>query len=165
MLMQIQPLDPALTVEELVELGRTPYVGAWGHLRLEDRRAVEDALTICRLDELRHRPLGRISGGERQRARLAMVLAQQTPVLLLDEPTNHLDVGHRYLLYGILKRIREERGAVVVVVAHSLADAARFGDSVVFVDRGQTLVFGEGELDDLKRTIERSAGVPEEWVY
>jgi iron complex transport system ATP-binding protein len=165
MLIQIQPLDPALTVEELVELGRTPYLGAWGHLRQVDRQVVDDALSICRLAELRNRQLGHISGGERQRARLAMVLAQQTPIVLLDEPTNHLDVSHRFMLFEILSQIREERGATVVVVAHSLADATRFGDEILYVSQGRARSFETGDFEQLKAVIEESADVPADWVY
>jgi iron complex transport system ATP-binding protein len=165
MLMQIQPLDPALTVEELVELGRTPYVGAWGHLRREDVEAADEAISLCRLEELRRRPLGRVSGGERQRARLAMVLAQQSKLVLLDEPTNHLDVSHRYMLYRILERIRGERGVTVVVVAHSLEDAARFGESILYLDDRRLRSFGADEIDELRQAIEDAAGVPGEWVY
>jgi len=165
MLMQIQPLDPALTVEELVELGRTPYVGAWGSMRREDRRAVDEAIAICRLEELRRRPLGQISGGERQRARLAMVLAQRAGVALLDEPTNHLDVGHRYMLHGILARIRAEQGVAVLIVVHSLEDAVRFGESILYLENRRIRSFTALEVDDLRRAIETAAGVPEEWVY
>jgi iron complex transport system ATP-binding protein len=165
MLMQIQTLDPALTVRELVELGRTPHVGMFGNMRAADRAAVDEAIAICRLEALAGRPLGKISGGERQRSRLAMVLAQQTPVVLLDEPTSHLDVGHRYMLHGILARIRKERGAVALIVAHSLEDAVRFGDSIVYVDGGLTRAFCAHEIHALRGAIEESSSVPPEWVY
>jgi iron complex transport system ATP-binding protein len=165
LLMQIQPLDPTATVEELVRLGRTPYLGLWGHLGPADREAVEEAIRFCALEQLRGRRIGEISGGERQRARLAMVLAQRTPILLLDEPTNHLDVRHRHLLGELLERVRERFGTAIVMVAHSLEDARRFGERIVLVDRGHTQEFALSQLGELKAVIQESAGVPEEWVY
>ena len=165
MLMQIQPLDPSYTVEELVRLGRTPYLGRWGHLRKKDRESVEGVIELCGLEDLKTRTLGKMSGGERQRARLAMVLAQETPVVLLDEPTSHLDMDHRYMLFEILSRIRMERGCAVIMVSHSLADAERFGDSTIYIKDREAHIFGPGEKDALKTAIVESAHVPDDWIY
>ncbi len=165
MLMQIQPIDISYTVEELVRLGRTPYLGRWGHLRKKDREVVDGVIDLCGLEDLRTRVLGKMSGGERQRARLAMVLAQETPVLLLDEPTSHLDMDHRYMLFEVLSRIRTERGCAVVMVSHSLADAEKFGDSIIYVNNSETQIFGPGEKDGLKKAITESAHVPDDWIY
>jgi len=165
MLMQIQRLDPSYTVEELVRLGRTPYLGRWGHLSKKDRESVDDAINLCGLENLKTRVLGKMSGGERQRARLAMVLAQETPVVLLDEPTSHLDMEHRYTLSQILSRIRQERGCTVIMVSHSLADAQRFGDSIIYINNGEALVFGSEEKEDLRAAITESAQVPDDWIY
>ncbi len=165
MLMQIQPLDPSYTVEELVRLGRTPYLGRWGHLDRKDREVVDSVIDLCGLEDLRTRTLGKMSGGERQRARLAMVLAQETPVVLLDEPTSHLDMDHRYMLFQILSRIRAERGCAVIMVSHSLADAQRFGDSIIYIRSGEAQVFGPGEKDGLRAAITESAQVPDDWIY
>ena len=165
MLMQIQPLDPSYTVEELVRLGRTPYLGRWGHLGKKDRESVESVIELCGLEDLKTRTLGKMSGGERQRARLAMVLAQETPVVLLDEPTSHLDMDHRYMLFEILSRIRLERGCAVIMVSHSLADAERFGDSTIYIKDREAHIFGPGEKDALKTAIVESAHVPDDWIY
>lgn len=165
MLMQIQPLDPSYTVEELVRLGRTPYLGRWGHLSAKDRDAVDGVIYLCGLEDLRTRALGKMSGGERQRARLAMVLAQETPVVLLDEPTSHLDMDHRYMLFEILSRIRMERGCAVIMVSHSLADAQRFGDSIIYIKNSEAQIFGPGEEDGLKTAIIESTHVPDDWIY
>lgn len=165
MLTQMQSLDTETSVYDLVCLGRTPYLGRFGHLGKADDAAVAEAISICDLEQLAHRPLGRISGGERQRARLAMVLAQQTQIVLLDEPTNHLDVAHRYALYEVVRRIRNERGVVVVMVCHSLEDAKRFAEQTLLIHHGNTHMFSSEEFDSLKDRIQNSTGVPSEWVY
>ncbi len=165
MLMQIQPLDPGLTVEELARLGRTPYLGRWGNLSRADFEAVDRALETCRLTEMRDRVLGKMSGGERQRARLAMVLAQETPIVLLDEPTSHLDIEHRYMLHGIVERARRERGVVAIMVSHALEDARRFGDASILVQGGKARLFSRGEHDALVDAIRHHSDVPVDWVY
>lgn len=165
LLTQLQPVDPGLTVEDLVRLGRTPWLDRFGRLSREDLDAVERALRACRLGELRKRPIGRISGGERQRARLATVLAQETPLVLLDEPLSHLDLSYRLGLFELLGRLREERGVAVVMVAHSLEDARRFGDSFLLLDRGRARRFDRAGFGDLVEAIRESSGVPAEWVY
>ncbi len=75
------------TVREIVALGRTSRLGPLGTLGAEDARAVTRALDDIGASDLADRRIDRVSGGERQRAVLAMALAQEAGVLLLDEPT------------------------------------------------------------------------------
>lgn len=165
MLMQLQTLDPGITTEELVRLGRTPYLGNLGRMTRHDLDEVDNAIELCKLSELRARPLGRMSGGERQRARLAMVLAQRTPAMLLDEPTNHLDVANRYLFYKIVTEIRKERGCAIVMVSHSLEDARRFAGRIMLIDNQRSRLFSPDEFTSLQTAIHKSANVPKDWVY
>ena len=165
MLTQMESLDPSTTVRELVNLGRTPWLGRFGHFSREDRQMVDRALDTCHLSALSDRPLGRVSGGERQRARLAMVLAQNTGIVLLDESTNHLDAAHRYMLHGILRRIRDEQGCIVLMACHSLLDAERFATGILLLREGGVERFDVGEADRLRARIVEDTGVPPEWVY
>lgn len=128
--------DELLRVGELVELGRTPHLGLWGALRDSDQRIVEDALVSCQLLELRNRPLTEVSGGEQQRARFAMAVAQQAPLLLLDEPANHLDLRRRYELFELIKRLQRDLGVAVIAVLHDLAEAYRQAERVVVLAHG-----------------------------
>jgi ABC-type cobalamin/Fe3+-siderophores transport system ATPase subunit len=130
-LLQEDAGDGGLTVRELVELGRTPYLGLWGRPGAADREAVDRALEACRLGDLAHRRLDRISGGERQRTRIAMTVAQHTALLLLDEPANHLDLKRRFELFELLSTLRQERGLAAVIVLHDLAEAYREADRVL----------------------------------
>ena len=165
LLLQVQSPDPTLTVRELVELGRTPYLNAWGILQPKDRLAVEKALSTCGLEALAERRLGTLSGGERQRARLAMVLAQETPFLLLDEPTNHLDVGHRYELHQLLRKLQAETRLGLLVVLHGVEDAFRFGDAVGVVLDGQLRFFEQTDRAQVQTLLSERYRVPTEWVY
>ncbi len=165
LLLQIQDPDPNLTVHELVELGRTPYLNDWGSLHSTDHQAVRNALHSCGMDELSARRVGTLSGGERQRARLAMVLAQETPFLLLDEPTNHLDVAHRYDLYQLLKRLQKQAGLGLLMVLHGVEDAFRFGDRIGLVLDKRLHLYERSQQAEVQALLSERYKVPTEWIY
>ena len=129
------------SVREVVALGRTARLDLLGRLAAEDRAAVDRALALMDLDALADRRIDAVSGGERQRAVLAMALAQETPVLLLDEPTVHLDPGHQLATLGLLRRLARERGTAVLAVVHDL-NLAALADRVAVLDGGTVRAAG-----------------------
>ena len=151
--------EPEFSVRELVQLGRTPHLGRWGRMRSADHEAVEGALADCQLLDLSERTLGRISGGEAQRAHIARALAQESPVLLLDEPTTHLDLRRRHELFALLNRLRRVRSLALLLVLHDLTDAYRHADRVFVLDAGGA---AEVAADDPRREERLAAafGVP-----
>jgi iron complex transport system ATP-binding protein len=131
------------TVREIVALGRTSRLGPLGTLGSDDARAVARALDDIGATDLADRRVDRVSGGERQRAVLAMALAQEAGVLLLDEPTAHLDPTHQR---GTLERVAtlaRLRGLAVVAVLHDLNLAAAFATRVVLLADGAVVREGE----------------------
>lgn len=131
-----------ITVRQLVELGRQPHLGRLGFLRGEDAAAVRWALEAARVAALGDRVVDTPSGGERQRAWLALALAQRTPVLLLDEPTTYLDVRHQLDALSLVRRLNREHGLTVCWVLHDLNAAAAFSDSMIWMRDGQVLARG-----------------------
>ena len=83
------------TVQQVVELGRTPYIGRLRGPGRTDRLAVDRALDLAGVSALRDRVFNELSGGERQRVKIALGLAQEPRLLLLDEPTQNLDIGRQ----------------------------------------------------------------------
>ena len=124
------------TVREIVALGRTSRLGPLGTLGAEDARAVTRALDDIGASDLADRRIDRVSGGERQRAVLAMALAQEAGVLLLDEPTAHLDPAHQRATLERVATLARVRGLAVVAVLHDLNLAAAFASRVMLLADG-----------------------------
>jgi iron complex transport system ATP-binding protein len=128
-----------ITVEDLARRGRYPHQSFFQPPTRRDEEAVERALELTGMGDLRLRRVEELSGGQRQRAWLAMVLAQESSLLLLDEPTTYLDVAHQTEIIQLLLRLRAAEGRTIVLVLHDVNEAARVSDHVVAMKDGQVL--------------------------
>lgn len=137
-LLHQQPAPLAgITVEDLVRRGRYPHQAFLQPPSGRDRAAVELALELTGMTELRRRAVDQLSGGQRQRAWMAMVLAQETPLLLLDEPTTFLDVAHQLEVIELVRQINAEEGRTVVMVLHDVNEAAKASHYLVAMKDGR----------------------------
>lgn len=107
-----------LTVRQLVGFGRYPYSA--GRLTQEDEDKILEAIDFLNMTDLEQRFLDQLPGGQRQRAYVAMVLAQDTDYLLLDEPLNNLDAQHSVQMMTQLRRAADELGRTIVIVLHDI---------------------------------------------
>jgi ABC-type cobalamin/Fe3+-siderophores transport system ATPase subunit len=143
MLPQMKDRVPDITVRELVAFGRSPYQGAFGYrLTAEDNGIIDWALKATGTKPLEHRMFHTLSGGEQQRARIAMALAQKTGILLLDEPTTFLDIAHQLEILEMLRNINREYRMTVLMVLHDLQQAVKYSDQVIAVKRGKIVAAG-----------------------
>ena len=125
------------TVREVVALGRTARLGAFGRASADDVAAVDRAIEELDLGPLAARRIDRLSGGERQRAVLAMALAQDPRVLLLDEPFGALDAKVRRDLRRWLLELHNKTGHTTVFVTHDQEEALELADRVVVMSEGR----------------------------
>jgi len=132
------PFD--FTVEQLVSQGRTPYLRALRSLGPEDHSAIAEALARTQSEHLRYRTFNQLSGGEQQRVKIAIALAQQPTLLLLDEPTQHLDIGRQAEILELLLRLNSE-GVTIVAAIHDLHAVQRIFQSIALL-HGQTIAQG-----------------------
>ena len=132
----------SLTVGELVSYGRYPHRRWLSVLDEEDRRVVTWALEATQITDLEHRPVNAISGGQQQRAWIAMTLAQGAHTLLLDEPTSHLDACHQLEAMELLAELNRDARKTVVLVLHDLNLAARYADHMIAVKNGGVVAAG-----------------------
>ena len=135
----------SITVEDLAYHGRYPHRGFFDGVTAEDREAVDRALELAGVDGLRDAELGQLSGGQKQLAWIAMVLAQDTDVLLLDEPTTFLDLYHQFRVLETIRQLNERKDVTVAVVLHDISQAARFADYLVAMRDGRLYDWGPPE--------------------
>ncbi|MEP6068197.1 MAG: ABC transporter ATP-binding protein [Paracoccaceae bacterium] len=140
--LQEQPTDFALTVREIVALGRTPHRRGFAVMSgARDTAIVQNALDKLGLSVFAHRQFGTLSGGERQRVMVARALAQEPRLLILDEPTNHLDIRHQLEVLALIRDLP----LTIVTSLHDLNMAAAVCDDVLLVQAGHPLGFGSPE--------------------
>ncbi len=132
----------AFTVEALVAMGRTHALGHRHALSSADRHIIEQAMVYTDVMDMRHRPFPELSGGEKQRTVIAMVLAQQPRMILMDEATSHLDINHALEVMQIVERLNREEGVTILTVSHDLNIAAEFCERLLLLDRGQLVADG-----------------------
>ena len=131
-----------LSVRQLVEHG------AFARRRLfkrQDQEEVNDLLAACGLTQLAERPFAEMSGGEQQRAWIAMSLFQKASFLLLDEPTSSLDLGYQINILRLIETLRKTQQFGVIMVLHDINQACYFADRIVALKDG--IVLNEGPPD------------------
>lgn len=135
----------ALTVRELVSLGRDPHTGITGHLTADDREAVDSAIEAIGITPLADKFMARLSDGERQKALIARALAQDTPLIILDEPFSFLDVSARIEILSLLRDLCHSRRRAILFSSHDIAQALRMADAVWMLSPDRRLITGTPE--------------------
>jgi ABC-type lipoprotein export system ATPase subunit len=121
------------TIQANVEV---PLVLAGWPLQKRSRR-VRMLLELVELAQKANRKPGQLSGGEQQRAAIAVALANQPPLLLADEPTGELDSRTAEMIFMLLRRLNQELGLTMVIVTHD-ASVARSVDRTIAIRDGRT---------------------------
>lgn len=142
-LKQSNYLNIRLTIKELVSFGRFPYSN--GKLTKEDEKIVEDAISYMKLDDLQDRYLDELSGGQRQMAYIAMIIAQDTEYVFLDEPLNNLDMRHSVHIMKIIRKLVDDLGKTVMVVIHDINFVSCYADYIVAMKDGKIVEEGVTE--------------------
>jgi iron complex transport system ATP-binding protein len=132
----------SFTVREMVELGRTAYIGLFGGFDAADRSVVDHAMDVTDATGLATRVVNELSGGERQRVLVAMALAQQPRILLLDEPTQRLDLTRQADILDLIRDVSTERGLTVLAAIHDLNLAALYFDRLIVLSGGVIVADG-----------------------
>ena len=160
-----EPLaEPGTLVGELLLLGRSAHVRGNLALRLSgrgsaaDAQAMETALEQVDLAGTADQPIEHLSGGQRRRAFLGMVLAQQARVLLLDEPTASLDLPQADRLLGLLAQLARDQDLLVVAALHDLPMALRHADEIAVLGHGRLLARGAPRSDDVQVGLRAAFG-------
>ncbi len=149
----------SFTVEEVVAMGRYPWLKSFEQTSEKDIKLIHEALTTLDIWEKRYQPVNTLSGGERQLVSLARAMVQEPKVLILDEPTTYLDIGHQIMVMQHVRKWQRDKGLTVIMVLHDLNLAAQNCDRLLLLNHGkiQTLgtvaeVIDEKILEDVYQT-------------
>ncbi|MGL5764777.1 MAG: ABC transporter ATP-binding protein [Sarcina sp.] len=136
-LKQTNNINTRITIKELVSFGRFPY--SQGFLTSKDYEFIDKAIDYMQLKEIENSYLDQISGGQRQRAFIAMIIAQDTEYILLDEPLNNLDMKHSVQMMKVFRNLVDELNKTVVIVMHDINFASCYSDKIVVLKEGSLI--------------------------
>ncbi|MFY0621036.1 MAG: ABC transporter ATP-binding protein [Pelagimonas sp.] len=145
--------DGRLSLREYVALGQMPI---WNNYANEVHAdALQRILTLAGLELLADKPMGRLSGGETQRAHIARALAQRPQLLFLDEPTNHLDPDAKGRMLSLISAL----GMTVVTILHDLVMIPEFATHAALMKGTRMIGFGTVEDVITPKNIRETFGV------
>lgn len=145
---------PEITAEKLVLHGRFPYLSYPRRYRQADKAAAQEAMAQLGISHLAARFLPTLSGGERQKVYLAMLLAQGTPIVVMDEPTTYLDISYKFELLQIAREMAAQ-GKTVIMVLHDLDLAMNFAHQIAVMEGGRICQWGTPEEVARSGSLER----------
>ena len=153
------------SVEEVIEMGRYPYLGTFSLITKNDQMIIDKTIEILGLESLRKCNTEDLSSGEKQKVRIARALVQEPNYILLDEPTSNLDLSNKILLLNVLHDITD-LGVRLLITSHDLEFIKQATDQSYMINRGEILVSGPSEEVIVRDNIKKLYGlsVLPEWV-
>lgn len=142
MVPQESPAVFPFVAEEIVLMGRFPYLRSWVFEDKDDYRIVQAAMAKTDSLSFAHRRFSELSAGERQRVLIARALAQEPKILLLDESTVFLDLKHQSQFLSLLRELNCDRHLTVVFVTHDVNLAAQNADRILLLYNGKKYAIG-----------------------
>ncbi|MEM9897324.1 MAG: ABC transporter ATP-binding protein [Bacteroidota bacterium] len=135
----------AMTVMDVVSIGRYPYTNYFAKLEPIDHEIIDQSIESVHLSDYKDRFFSELSDGEKQRVLIAKALAQNTPLIMLDEPTAHLDLPSRVEIMNILKILARETSKAIFLSTHELDLALQTADTIWLMTRSEKLRSGAPE--------------------
>lgn len=133
-----------MTVHDMIAMGRFAHQSFLRRRSTEDEARIAEAVLAMQVQSLQDRRVGELSGGQLQRCRMAMVLAQGSDILLLDEPTTYLDLKYQFAILDVI-RAQAAAGKAVVVVVHDFTQASLYADRIAALHGGRVVAVGPPE--------------------
>ncbi|MBS8258606.1 ABC transporter ATP-binding protein [Roseibium polysiphoniae] len=113
-----------------------------GMPRAKIREKVAEIAKILKIEDLLERPVGGLSGGDRQRVALGRAIVREPKAFLMDEPLGALDAEFREHMAEELRSLHDRMGATTVYVTHDQLEAMQMGDKIVVMNHGVVEQFG-----------------------
>lgn len=125
------------SVEDVVMMGRFPYLKRFQSETSKDYEIVEKAMKNTGIFDLKDRSILNISGGEMQRVMIARALVQEPEILVLDEPISNLDLKYQVGILNICKELNKKDNLTVICILHDINLASRYSDNIILLKDGK----------------------------
>jgi iron complex transport system ATP-binding protein len=119
-----------MNVYDLVALGRFPHTNWIGKIDVENHDIIMDAIGKTGMTSYCNRSISELSDGERQRAMIARILAQDTGIMVMDEPTAFLDIGSKYEILHLMHLLSQKSEKTIIFSTHDLHMAISQSDKI-----------------------------------
>ncbi len=148
-------LTGALTVEEVVGLGRQPYTGFFGRLDKNDKKIISSVLDEVGMLNKAQQYIATLSDGERQKTMIARALAQRTPIVILDEPTAFLDIASSIETMKLLHSLAHKYDKAILLSSHDICQSLTLADRLWLLRNDHTIHTGVTEELILNGNLEK----------
>jgi zinc/manganese transport system ATP-binding protein len=155
------PFTP-FTVEQVVMMGRFGRIGFANRPTEPDYEAAEKAEKQVGIEDLAHRRIGTLSGGQQQKVMIAHNIAKAPEVMMLDEPFSNLDFSAREFLQGVFSRMARD-GIPILMVAHAFDGLPDMPIHLVVMNRGQITQDRICEADEVEEVIRKECKTAGNW--
>jgi len=135
-----------MSVYDLVALGRYPHTNWLGKIDSKNHEIIMDSIEKTGLSSLRNRFVSELSDGERQRAMIARIFAQDTSIMVMDEPTAFLDIGAKYEILHLMHTLSHDNDKTIIFSTHDLQMAISQSDKIWLIINNNLI---EGAPEDL----------------
>lgn len=108
------------------------------------RKAVEDTIVMCELQDICKQKYGTLSGGQRRRCDIARALLHSPKILFLDEPTTGLDPKTRAMIWKLIQTLQKEKGMSVFLTTHYMEEASD-ANYIIVINHGEIAAKGSPE--------------------
>ena len=143
---------------ERFRIFNSPYLGMLGLEEDNDLEIAHQAIAFTDLENLAHRKLDQLSGGEQQRVFIARAICQKPDIILLDEPTASLDLAYQVRIMDLMEQLKKDKGITVVMVSHDVNLAAMYADHLLLLHDGQVVCHGLPNEVITYQTLEAAYG-------
>ncbi len=123
-----------ISVRETVISGLLSRKGACGRFSRKDMEKADALIARYRLEKFRHRPIGELSGGQRQKVFLCRALISEPEILMLDEPTTFTDYNFEKEFYPLLAELNKEKA--ILMISHDIGTISSYVKTIACVNRG-----------------------------
>src|SRR5690606_19166619 len=148
-----------IRVQVLLALGRYPHQPLFTRWRAEDEPAVQRAMAATGVAALDGQSVNTLSGRQRQRAWIAMVLPQETAIMVLAEPPTWLDISYQIDVLELLSELNREQGYTLAAVLHDLNQACRYATHLIALRDGKIVAQGAPKAIVTADLIEKIYGM------